>query len=86
MLLLGGHVCALSLEKKERRLNSAGGLTLREPYAWESDLDVAGFALPRWMWDAVGGETVSWTVGKGLRVCSKRVVVLYARRAHGIAR
>ncbi|CAM9180643.1 unnamed protein product, partial [Laminaria digitata] len=75
LLLLGGHVCALSLEKKERRLNSAGGLTLREPYAWESDLDVAGFALPRWMWDAVGGETVSWTVGKGLRVCSTRVVM-----------
>lgn len=59
LLLLGEHVCALSLEKKEKQLESGGKFTLREPYSWESDLDVAGFALPRWMWDAVGGETVS---------------------------
>lgn len=56
-------MCALSMETKGKKIESAGGFTLREPYAWESDPDVAGFVLPRWMWDAVGGETVSWTVG-----------------------
>lgn len=68
LLLLNGHVCALSpLPRQEtkdrigqRSLGNGGsGYVLREPYVWESDEEATGFLLPRWIWDAVDGETVS---------------------------
>lgn len=69
LLLLNGHVCALSLvpqqEIKARagqksNENGGSGYVLREPYGWKSDEDATGFLLPRWMWRAVDGETVGY--------------------------
>ncbi|CAM9841895.1 unnamed protein product, partial [Pylaiella littoralis] len=66
LLLLNGHVCALSpppqQETKDRadqksKANGGDGYMLREPYAWESDEEATGFLLPRWMWEVVDGET-----------------------------
>lgn len=76
LLLLNGHVCALSplpqQETKDRadqksKANGGSGYVLREPYAWESDEDATGFLLPRWMWEVVDGETVSYYEHTNLR-------------------
>lgn len=70
LILLNGHVCALSSETPitEHRGKERHGFQLREPYQWESDEEAAGFLLPQWMWSVVGGETVS----KKLRSTCKR--------------
>lgn len=62
LLLLNGHVCALSTETPKTAPNGnqlRSVFQLREPYQWESDEEAVGFLLPRWMWGVVGGEMVS---------------------------
>lgn len=73
LVLLNGHVCALSSETLQKTGN---GFHLREPYQWESDGEAAGFLLPRWMWSVVGGETVS--IASGQRVRGQDVHVSYS--------
>ncbi len=59
LILLNGHVCALSPEKPRNERNGVGtGFQLRKPYAWESDENATGFLMPRWMWSVVDGEVV----------------------------
>lgn len=64
LVLLGGHVCALSSRTKAQQLGSGGGLTLKKPYAWQSDSEVSAYLLPRWLWHAVEGETVNHSSDK----------------------
>lgn len=62
LVLLSGHVCALSSSTtKAQQLGDGGGLTLKQPYAWQSDSEASAYLLPRWLWHAVEGETVSTT-------------------------
>lgn len=56
LLLLDGHVCPLSLGNA----GQVQGLSLRNPYHWESHTGASAYILPKWMWRVVGGDAVSW--------------------------
>lgn len=61
LLVLNGHVCALSPEAANEEKNGRGResvFKLRDPYAWESDGEATGLLMPRWMWSVVDGEMV----------------------------
>lgn len=82
LILINGHVCALSPEtpRKKHHGNERGGFQLLEPYDWESAEEATGFLLPRWMWRVVGGDTVSISNdrrARGQRVANFSVLRLF---------
>jgi len=76
LVLLNGHVCALSPETpRNGRQGVASGFKLRDPYVWESDEQATGFLMPRWMWSVVGGEVVRPNESGGSRTVPHEQVV-----------